>query len=609
MAKRFADGAEWALVYREFRQNFFTAFGEGGSWREEEWGKKDLNAGASCAWRRYKSQGKSAAQVKAKAAPGQRNKKRRRRSKESLHRHFVTKEEKKVEVRSAFRAVGICFNCGWVNFGGKSKCVRCETGALRFPEELEDDRGKKWIEEWKAVGVHTGKGLRNKRDQVNRCSACNIIRPLTARGSCPICRTHPGKIKPTARGKWMAGVGEGQFRCNLCMRRGKGKGSSCPNRMCLGKLGVQGGRTRRPKKKERRRRVLLRNEGGGRRGKVRDSSSGSSGSEFEPSEWDPQIVQGGSLRGVKFSRENQGNRSRTKESPAAEVWLSLWEGTEMGGCAALQKGGKFWVGSGEGCEIRLSGRDIGKKHTGLRVDEEGIVWITDLGCRGGTRMAGGKLEPHSERRLCGGEFWCGRSDRHFKVSQSIPSHKDPRSVDGEQGTKDDHTTSESECDFGEQVGGVEITFRGITEKGHVDDFVIAWSDRGMVENFLLRNGQSCWMGAESGEGITWSNSLGWRGRLAATQGFLSLSTERPAVVRGLGTGEGLSTGYTVFQIQGNRFTIMTKVFYCSRICFSHDVGFLYGEPNSRERGTNTVQRTAVGVSNKLGKLGVERGIT
>ena len=39
------------------------------------------------------------------------------------------------------------------------------------------------------------------------------------------------------------------------------------------------------------------------------------------------------------------------------------------------------------------------------------------------------------------------------------------------------------------------------EKGQVDDFVIAWSDRGMVENFLLRNGQSCWMGADSGEGI------------------------------------------------------------------------------------------------------------
>ena len=81
------------------------------------------------------------------------------------------------------------------------------------------------------------------------------------------------------------------------------------------------------------------------------------------------------------------------------------------------------------------------------------------------------------------------------------------------------------------------------------------------------------MGAESGEGITWSNSLGWRGRLEATRGFLSLSTERPAFVRGLGNGEGLSKGYTVFHIQGNRFTIMTKVFYWSRICFSHDVGF------------------------------------
>ena len=75
------------------------------------------------------------------------------------------------------------------------------------------------------------------------------------------------------------------------------------------------------------------------------------------------------------------------------------------------------------------------------------------------------------------------------------------------------------------------------ERGQVDDFVIAWSDRGEVENYLLRNGQTCWMGAESEEGITWSNSLGWRGRLEASQGSLSLSTERPSMVRGLGDGE------------------------------------------------------------------------
>ena len=58
----------------------------------------------------------------------------------------------------------------------------------------------------------------------------------------------------------------------------------------------------------------------------------------------------------------------------------------MEGSAVLQSGGIFWGGSGDGCEIRLGDRDIGKKHTGLRVDGEGIVWITDLEGRGNTRM-------------------------------------------------------------------------------------------------------------------------------------------------------------------------------------------------------------------------------
>ena len=147
------------------------------------------------------------------------------------------------------------------------------------------------------------------------------------------------------------------------------------------------------------------------------------------------------------------------------------------------------------------------------------------------------------------------------------------------------------------------------ERGQVDDFVIAWSDRGEVENYLLRNGQTCWMGAESEEGITWSNSLGWRGRLEASQGSLSLSTERPSMVRGLGDGEGPSSGPTVFRIQGNRFTIMATVFFCNRICFSPVEGFFYGKPSTREVGISTVQSTAVGVRNKLGKRGVERGIT
>ena len=352
---------------------------------------------------------------------------------------------------------------------------------------------------------------------------------------------------------------------------------------------------------------MLRSGGDSRRGRIRESSAGSSGSEFEPKEWDPQVLGGGSLRGVKFSRKGHGKR-REREN-LAEVWLSLWEGEVLGGCAALQKGGNFWVGSGEGCEIRLSGRDIGKKHTGLRVDEEGKVWITDMGCRGGTRTAEGNLAPHSERRLSGTDFWCGRNGRHFRVSVDVPQE---RLAGGPEVPvpvpKDDHT-SEEEREIGEQAGRVEIWFKGTMERGQVDDFVIAWSDRGVVENFLLRNGQSCWMGAEPGEGISWSSSLGWRGRLEATQGSISLSTERPSFVRGLGDGEGPSSGPTVFRIQSNRFTIMATVFFCNRICFSPVEGFFYGKPGTRVGGNSTVQRTDTGVRNKLGKRGVERGIT
>ena len=62
------------------------------------------------------------------------------------------------------------------------------------------------------------------------------------------------------------------------------------------------------------------------------------------------------------------------------------------------------MGSGEGCEIRLRDRDIGRKHTGLRVDKEENAWITDLGCCGGTKLVGGKLAPHSEWCLLGDEF-------------------------------------------------------------------------------------------------------------------------------------------------------------------------------------------------------------
>ena len=64
--------------------------------------------------------------------------------------------------------------------------------------------------------------------------------------------------------------------------------------------------------------------------------------------------------------------------------------------------------------------------------------------------------------------------------------------------RDKHTAGEEERETGKHAGGVEIWFKGIMERGQVDDFVIAWADRGEVENFLLRNGQTCWMGAESG---------------------------------------------------------------------------------------------------------------
>ena len=105
------------------------------------------------------------------------------------------------------------------------------------------------------------------------------------------------------------------------------------------------------------------------------------------------------------------DRKELDDAPP-EVWLSLWDERNMEGCAALQWGGNFWVVSGEGCENRLGDRDIGRKHTGLRVDNEGNVWITYQGCRGGTWLARGKLAPHSECRLLGDEFCSGRSKRH-----------------------------------------------------------------------------------------------------------------------------------------------------------------------------------------------------
>ena len=63
---------------------------------------------------------------------------------------------------------------------------------------------------------------------------------------------------------------------------------------------------------------------------------------------------------VKFSRKGQKATAKGGVDFTTEVWLSLWDREKMEGCAALHLGGNFWVGTGDGCEIRLNGRDIGK---------------------------------------------------------------------------------------------------------------------------------------------------------------------------------------------------------------------------------------------------------
>ena len=610
MARRFADAEDWALAYKEFRQRFFVAFGKGGEWREEEWGKRELNVGASYAWRRYKEQGKSAAEVKANKAVGRRQKKRRRRGgNASLNRYYAYAEKRKVTIVSSFTDVGICGNCRWTSFGGSNTCDGCAVGKLRNPEERTDGKGRLWIEEWHRAEVYSSADLKRKRDQVSRCAMCNIIRPLGATGGCPICNTQPGTVEPSARGRWIAGKGEGDFRCSLCMRRGKGRGGSCPNKMCLGKLGVQTGRVRRGKTKRRERKVTLRSAGKSRRGLIRESSSGSSGSEFEPKEWDPQVARGGRIGQVKFTRKGQKATAKGEVAATTEVWLSLWDRGRLEGCAALHWGGNFWVGSGDGCEIRLNGRDIGKKHTGLRVDVEGSVWITDMGCRGGTRTKEGKLAPHSERRLCGNEFWCGRNSRHFQVSTEVPSERTTGVTMGVEERKGDAGSSKTTGSGGE--GGEELGLGGLLERGEIDDFVITCDGGGRVHHHLLRDGSSCWLGEGEGPKIKWSGSGNWCfGRLKAEGGLLSLTTDRAALVSGLvAEGECSSSEPTTFQIQQARFRILGATFTCHRVCFSPNRVFFYGVSGIRMGGSSTVQRTDVGVSNKLGKRGVERGIT
>ena len=333
------------------------------------------------------------------------------------------------------------------------------------------------------------------------------------------------------------------------------------------------------------------------------------------------------MMGARFTREGQGDDSSGKESSTSEVWLSLWEGGEMEGCAALQRGGTFWVGSGDGCEIRLGDKDIGRKHTGIRVDGEGIVWITDFGGWGGTRLSGEKLVPHMEKRLRGTDFWCGRNNRHFKVTRAIPSSEydtsgnkgmvEARAERGQgkssetAGEQKRNTAALGEITAGPPAEGVEIWFDGAMERGHVNDFVVVWKDRGAVHHYLLRDGDTCWLGESKEGGIVWSGSFGWEGSLVAADGLLSLKTDRPALVRGLEEAEGVgsSSAPATFHIRSSSFMVLGTEFYCNRVCFSSDRGFFYGVSGTRVGECSTVQRTEIWTGNKLGKRGVEQGIT
>ena len=160
--------------------------------------------------------------------------------------------------------------------------------------------------------------------------------------------------------------------------------------------------------------------------------------------------------------------------------------------------------------------------------------------------------------------------------------------------------------------GAELGLDGQLERGRINDFVIACGVGGRVHHHLLRDGSSCWLGEGEGPKIKWRGSGAWRfGRLKAESGLLSLTTERPALVRGLEEAEGVgsSSGPTTFQIQQTCFRILGAEFSCYRVCFSPDRVFFYGVSGIRMGSSNTVQRTDVGVRNKLGKCGVERGIT
>ena len=193
-----------------------------------------------------------------------------------------------------------------------------------------------------------------------------------------------------------------------------------------------------------------------------------------------------------------------------------------------------------------------------------------MGCRGGTRTKEGKLSPQSERRLCGNDFWCGKNGRHFMVSNDVPSE---RSVGGQMAAeerKGDDGGPGTPSTRAEE--GAEIWVNGqLLEQGRINDFIIVLNVGGKVHHHLLRDGSSCWLGEGEGPKIKWSGSGAWCfGRLKAESGFLSLATERPALVRGLEEAEGVgsSSAPTTFQIQQTSFRILGAEFSCHRVCFS-----------------------------------------
>ena len=108
---------------------------------------------------------------------------------------------------------------------------------------------------------------------------------------------------------------------------------------------------------------------------------------------------------------------------------------------------------------------------------------------------------------------------------------------------------------------MDICFDGVNmEKGHAGDSVLVWKDRGEIKQYLLRDGRPCRMGGGNVVGFSWSSSLGWSGRLMVAEGLLSLTTNRPGLVLDLGTGEGSSSGPTVFRVQVKNFTVLCREF-------------------------------------------------